>query len=231
MEYTFRWKVPGLTFTRRMGELLEAMERLQRAVALRETATDYGIAIDSPSQRVTFSRSSLKIALLGPEADVPGGVWEVVWGALAPEDVFLTKTRSMLTAALPHADYDAARAHFARSSTDLAGTFEPTDAAILLDVSVMGGGTAQVEYGVVEPQEARERLSNPRIGMAEHSGRQVLTDVDVAGLSAASVFADVNYASRIPVDSSEGVLPACASAGQVPITLVEKIRDTLAISV
>jgi hypothetical protein len=229
VDYRFGWVVPGLTFTRRMGELLDAMESMGRAVALRETSGDYGIAIDSASQRVTFSRNALTINLQGPDVPVPDGVWEPVWAAMEPESVALERLRTVLTSGYS-SGYDLTTAHFARVVSGLGAPLRPTDAAVLLDLSLEDdGGVAQVEYGIVRPQEFRDRLARPSTGMAK-VGRSAMLDVDVSQLPPASLFVDINCSTYLPVDSFNEVVSTCLRADRVPTTLTETLRAKLAMT-
>lgn len=159
---------PILTYTRKREEVLEWVEATLDPLAFSDGEETLGLAFGEPDMRLAISRRSMVLSSGASGTDMEQVLDEPLRGILdilTPAQTRVAQVIIRASEGLRATDYhDVARrfATRAHGGTRALARWTATDAAVLTDVET-GGFTAQVDYGIVSPDEIRERILNPEI--------------------------------------------------------------------
>lgn len=210
-----QWR-PMLTFTRRRLELLDWFEANCDLVAFTDAPDHVGVAIGTEAQRIRLSRSHLRIELRAPDADLAQlkTALDKALETFAGQDPLPAMYMGVWTSAILEQSYDEARRQLAR-----AGMLEPllpagmraVDCAILTDFE-SEVGASKAEYGVVEAEELRERLTNPTGRIAS-----------LVGLERPEYVPEVNELDEVSLYVESFCVPAIAE----PVTNFDEVQTVV----
>ena len=165
--YRFAWN-PIITFESRVPRFLEWVELNCEPVAFARQDDFVGIAVEHPGIRLELRPGSLTVfdgAARGNPFSALEHALSGVFETMQPSAMVLDSFVCAWSRPLNHASYDTSRAAFARRvvGKPREGLARLTDASALADYE---GDTyvAQVEWGVVEPDELRRLLREPTHG-------------------------------------------------------------------
>jgi hypothetical protein len=164
--YTFHWE-PLFTYQRRRDDLAEWVDSNLDVKAHLTDDSDLGLAVTHSALRVIVSRTELDISVGTTEAgfDDTGTLLTQVFKFLQPKGFHLAGVRTVNTYAFS-GDYTSGCNRLAKTvAGDLGTAGTPVDCAITVDVKT-ASSVSQVEYGIVEKDEASARLREPRTDRA-----------------------------------------------------------------
>lgn len=193
--------LPVLTFERRRLTLLDWLEEHAEVVGvLDETGRDagVGVAVGRPEQKLVVQHDGCHVRLEAPHASLDGvmGALNGVYEAMDPVDAHLDYFRTAWSLPLKD-EYMPARLAFASRAAGLPASvdFAVSDAAVLADVE-MEDRTLQVEYGIVDKNELRDRLVGRATGMMGRNRPMSSGPTVGVPLPDVSLYADVRSFDR-----------------------------------
>lgn len=192
---------PILTFARRRSELLDWYEENLTPKAFIDEEDIVGVTVGSLQHRVNTGRNSLVLQQVTTER-LPSSVARTIEGTLntmRPQNIRVSGFRALISVPVD-LDFDEVRESLAQRavrfnlSERVPPTFRASDVAILADIEDELG-PLQVEFGVVNAQQLRERLRQDVRGRTLKFGAQHV----------------------LPADPRESELPPCSVFGEVLI--------------
>jgi len=227
-----------LTFERRRSEVLEWVEDNLDPVAFNDGERSLGLAFGHSDMRISFTRHSLMLS-----SGASGGAMEShldaalrgILDALTPAQTRVKSIMFKASGALEGVDYLETRQRFAQRAHGGGlglGEWRTTDAAVLSDIET-DEFEGQVDYGVVEQGEIRDRVLDPGLGRtgssAEAASPQEL-DRRLADAPEVSVFADalVVPLSGDFVASSADIWRTYATAESQVLRLTDSLTAAIA---
>lgn len=229
---------PILTFERRRSEVLEWVESNLDPVAFSESDRGLGLAFGHSDMRISFTRHSLMLSSGASGGGMESHLDEALKGildALTPAQTRVSSIMFKASGALEGAGYDVTRRRFAERAHGEAlglGEWRTKDAAVLSDIET-DDFEGQVDYGVVEQSEIRERVLDPGLGRTGSSAEAAsprLLDLRLADAPAVSVFADalVIPLSKDYVASSADIWRTYATAESQVLDLADSLTAAIA---
>lgn len=215
-----------LAFDRRRAELLDWFEANIDIASFVEDEEFIGIGVGR-QDRLVVARDHLGIYLLEPTADgsplamALDGTLDV----LQPRDARLSILMSTWSAAL-EGSYENRSASFAHSAPGLSD--RAFDCAILADLR-FDEATAQVEYGIVDDEQLRERLEDPQMGRIARSVHRPAQPIKgLPALEPVSLFADISWFPRpMMVSSAADILVELGKAIDGSRQLVQELKSAV----
>ncbi|GAA2242962.1 hypothetical protein GCM10010413_52090 [Promicromonospora sukumoe] len=230
VSHRLRW-TPILTFGMRRLRLLEWLEKNTSPVAFADEGEGHiGISLVDRSLKLVIGRSHADISSSAADLSIDNlepalaGLFEV----FEPESCVLTATDSVWTSEIDSTDYNEERAGLASAMTGVMGSragFRAVDASALVDFESMEH-TAQVEFGIIDDKELRDRLSDPRMGRI--SGRRpVYEGLFPEQVPSVALLADVALRRKVggTVTSAQDVITSAADEVRTIDSIVSMLVD------
>gem|GEM_PF-5712480 len=232
--YRFAWN-PIITFGSRAPRFLEWVEQNCKPVAFALQDDFIGIAIEHPGIRLELRPSSLTVfdgAARGNPFAALEGVLSGVFATMQPSDVVLDSFVCAWSRPLADADYDPSRAAFAERVVGVPGDGRTRlkDASALADYE---GDTyvAQVEWGIVEPDELRRFLREPTHGrLSENRPALVGNPLSLSSVPKALGFAEtfVRFIANEELIDVPAVVGTAREADSIGLCIAEAVTQAFA---
>lgn len=224
--YSFHW-APILTFASRRERALEFIEEHLRVAAFLDGPDEFGVAVGRSSMRIIVRRGGFELLLGSPDlsAEDAQELLAAIIKAFSPRRVHISGARSLWTAELG-TPATAVASSTAASMFDKPSGVEPVDFSVLADAATPGA-RLQIEYGVVDGDELRLRLTQTIRGRLRAGEMPPLRDLP-SDLPESSLFADVSWVTigHDTYDGGEGVDGVCEYVAN-RVALVQHESDAL----
>lgn len=227
---------PILTFSRKRDEVLEWVEAALDPLAFQDGDTSLGLAFGEPDMKLAFTRRGVLLTSGASGHSMESLLDEPLRGIL---DV-LTPAQTRVTNVLVRSSEGIDSESYADSARSLAerahgrglaaSSWQATDVAVLSDVSTEGF-SGQVDYGIVSPEEIRQRILNPdvsRVWGRMDAPSQRHMESRLSDVPPTSLFVDALMApdSRDYVASSADIWQTYAEAEERILELTEALATS-----
>jgi len=221
---SLRWR-PELRFYEQRVAILRSFEEegYLRAFRVQENYIDAKLFGSRDSLSVRQNGLDLHLGRPGSDADRVFGAVEIGLAAVAPSQPRTFSAGFQHVAPLNMKFEDAVRGAFGRLGT--AGGIEVDDGALLADISLNDGLSAQIEYGIVRAAEIPARLSRT-VGRIQHESAAPYDLPEPDEFAEVSLFSDL-MVRRDDVGPVETLRDEVQSFWQTARTEADKLVSTL----
>lgn len=195
--------VPEVTYYLRAPRALEVLDAEKMISQFRFHDQELGIRVRDISDELVVNRTHLMARAAGPERPIEelSRAAELCLEVIEPKNVHSQRWFFQFVVPISGSYDEARKSVMARLFPRLVSAFTPSDFALMMDsTEVLPGFQAQVEFGLIEPEELGARVSRV-VGRAGLRGEGASVAFDASGYDfEVALFADVSLHAETEVE-------------------------------